>query len=135
MDYLFLGFVGLLGLLGMAFLTVFIYRLDRATELGPRMRRFNRGLLALAIAALLIGFSLAFLTSAPLSDWGLVLALTILTLTMLVLAATGFGVGFRQMEEDGVGFIRFFQLGSAIIFCLALVPAFIAFITYAARLR
>ena len=135
MDYLFLGFVILLGLAGLGFLVFFSYRLDRTPEIGSRLRRFNRGLLALTLLALVVGLGLAMAGSAPLSDWGLVLALGMLALTMLVLAAQGFGIGFQQQEQDGVGFIRFFQLGSAIILCLALVPAFIAFITFAARLR
>ncbi len=135
MDYLFLGFVIVLGLAGLAFLLFFIYRLDRTPEIGAGVKRFNRGLLGLTALFFGGGLLLAILGTAPLSDWGLVIGLGILALTMLLLAAQGFGVGFQQQDQDGVGFLRFFQLGSAIIFCLALFPAFIAFITYAARLK
>lgn len=135
MDYLFLAFVGGLALAGLAFLVVFVYRLDHTPEMSGFMRRFNRGLVGLALAALLVGLTLALVATRPLADWGLVVGLGSLAFMMLAQAAQGFGVGFQQMEEDGIGFLRFFQLGSAIILCMAFVPAFVAFITYATRLR
>ena len=135
MDYLFLTFVTALGIGGLTFLAVFIYRLDRTPEMTPGVRRFNRGLVGLAGLVGLIGLGLALLASAPLSDWGLVVGLGVFALMLIMLAAQGFGVGFQQMDEDGIGFLRFFQLGSAILFCMAFVPAFIAFIIYASRLK
>ncbi len=135
MDYLFLGFVIFLALLGLSFLGFFIYRLDRTPEMTPRIRRFNRTMIALGAVCLSSGFALTFLTTPPLADWGLVAGLSVLALVMVMLAAQGFGVGFQQMDEDGIGFLRFFQLGSAIIFCMAFVPAFIAFVTYAGKLK
>lgn len=135
MDYLFLIFVTLLGLAGLAFFGMFVYRLDRTPEMGRPMRQFNRGLVGLGLCGLVAGLALAIFTAAPLADWGLVLGLGLLAFVMLLVAAQGFGVGFQQMEEDGIGFLRFFQLGSAIVVCMAFAPAFVAFITYSTRLR
>ncbi len=135
MDYLFLGFVSFLGVLGLAFAGVFFYQLDRVPQMTGRVRRFNRIFVGLAGLALVVGLGLALGAGRPASDWGLVVGLGALALALLTLAAQGFGVGFQQMDEDGIGFLRFFQLGSAIILCLAFVPAFIAFITYATRLQ
>jgi uncharacterized protein YacL len=135
MDYLFLGFVLLLVVLGTAFLAVFVYKLDRTPEMTRTMRRVNRLLLGLTGLILVAGLSLAFTMAAPLADWSLFVALTALAVLMILLAAQGFGIGFQQMDEDGVGFLRFFQLGSAIILCMSFVPAFIAFITYSTRLQ
>lgn len=135
MDYLFLGFVIFLILIGTAFLGVFVYRLDRTPEMTPRLRRVNRLLVGLTGLILVVGLGLAFTAAAPLADWGLFAALSALAVLMVMLAAQGFGIGFQQMDEDGIGFLRFFQLGSAIIFCMAFVPAFIAFITYSTRLK
>lgn len=135
MDLLFLGFVTFLIIIGTGFLGVFIYRLDRTPEMTPRLRRINRWLVGLTGLILLGGLGLAFTVAAPLRDWGLFSALAALALLMVLLAAQGFGIGFQQMDEDGIGFLRFFQMGSAIIFCMAFVPAFIAFITYSTRLK
>ena len=135
MDYLFLGFVTFLILIGTAFLGVFVYRLDRTPEMTPRLRRVNRLLVGLTGFILVVGLVLAFTMAAPLADWGLFTALSALAVFMVLLAAQGFGIGFQQMDEDGIGFLRFFQLGSAIIFCMAFAPAFIAFITYSTRLK
>lgn len=134
MDYLFLGFVAFLVIIGTIFLGVFVYRLDRTPEMTPRLRRVNRTLVVLTALVLAVGLALSLLAAAPLADWGLFAALTGLAVLMLLLAAQGFGIGFQQMDEDGIGFLRFFQLGSAIVFCMAFVPAFIAFITYSTRL-
>ena len=134
MDYLFLGFVGLLILAGLGFLGYYIYKLDRTPEVSPRLRRINRFIVGAAGLIGLIGIGLGLGAASPLADWGLTIGLTILATAMLILAAEGFGVGFQQMDEDGIGFLRFFQLGSAIIFCMAFAPAFVAFIVYATRL-
>ena len=135
MDFLFLGFVAFLVVAGLSFLSVFIYRLDRTPEMTPRVRNFNRGMIAGASLILLVGVGTAYFAASPLADWGLVVGLAAFALMLVGLAAQGFGVGFQQMDEDGIGFLRFFQLGSAIVFCMAFVPAFIAFIVYASRLK
>jgi hypothetical protein len=135
MDFLFLGFVVFLLIIGITFLGVFVYRLDRTPEMTPRLRRINRLLVGLTGLILAGGLGLGFTAAAPLADWSLFIALVALAFLMVVLAAQGFGIGFQQMDEDGVGFLRFFQMGSAIIFCMAFVPAFIAFITYSTRLQ
>src|SRR5438045_8746528 len=111
MDYLFLGFVTFLVIIGVIFLGVFVYRLDRAAEMAPRLRRVNRLLVGLTGLIVVVGLGLAFMAAAPLADWGLFAALSALAVLMLLLAAQGFGIGFQQMDEDGIGFLRFFQLG------------------------
>ncbi|HEX2913069.1 MAG TPA: hypothetical protein VH186_19850 [Chloroflexia bacterium] len=135
MDYLFLLFVALLVIAGLGFLIFYIYRLDHTPEMTSAMRRVNRGLLGIGGLLVLAGLLTTFFSNAPLADWGLVIALGVLAVVMLVLAAQGIGIGFQQMEEDGIGFLRFFQLGSAIVVCMAFVPAFIAYITFATRLN
>ena len=134
MDYLFLAFAALLGVAGLSFVGFFIYKLMQTPEIGPKLRAFNWGFLALAGLIVLSGLALAVFGTGSLTDWGAVLATAALTFTLWILAAEGFGIGFKQQEEDGVGFLRFFQIGSSIIFCFSLAPAFFAFITYATRL-
>lgn len=133
-DPIFLVFTILLGLAGTAFFGYYTYKLDKTPEIKNKRRMFNRGLLALGILFFVVGLALSLLATGTLADWGLVLGLSAIASVMFLLAAQGFGVGFQQMDEDGIGFIRFFQLGSAIIICLAFVPAFIAFVTYNSRL-
>ncbi len=135
MDFLFLGFVTFLILIGTAFLGFFVYRLDQTPEMTPRLRRVNRLLVGLTGVILVVGLILAFMAAGSLADWGLFAALSAMAVLMILLAAQGFGIGFQQMDADGIGFLRFFQLGSAIVFCMAFAPAFIAFITYSTRLH
>lgn len=134
MGLLFLSFVLVLAICGTAFLVVFVYRLDQTPEMPPRMRQINRALLAVAGVILVGCLVISSLADNSLADWSQFVSLVTLAVVMLLLAAQGFGIGFQQMDEDGVGFLRFFQLGSAIIFCMAFVPAFIAFITYSTKL-
>jgi hypothetical protein len=133
MDYLFLAFASLLGLGGLGFVGVFIYRLMQTPEAGPKLRTFNQIFLVLMGLVVLSGLGLALFGSNNLSDWGQVQAAGGLALALWVLAAEGFGIGFKQMEDDGVGYLRFFQLGSSIVLCFSLAPAFYAFVTYASR--
>lgn len=135
MGLLFVTFVFALAICGTAFLGVFVYKLDQTPEMSPRLQRFNRAVLAVTGIVLVAGFILSSLADPPMADWGQFVALAALALLMLFLAAQGFGIGFQQMDEDGVGFLRFFQIGSAIVFCMAFVPAFVAFITYSTRLQ
>lgn len=135
MDYLFLAFASILGLGGLSFTAYFAYSLLKTPQTGARTRSFNLWFLGLAGVVLLIGLALALFGDERTAAWGTVIAAADMAIVLLLLAAQGYGVGFKQMEEDGVGFIRFFQLGSSILFCLALAPAFFAFITYATRLR
>ena len=135
MGLLFLSFVCILAIFGTAFPVAFIYKLDQTPEMPPRMRLINRALIALAGVILIAGLAASSFADPPLADWGQFVSLATLAVVMLFLAAQGFGIGFQQMEEDGIGFLRFFQIGSAIVFCMAFVPAFIAFITYSTRLN
>lgn len=135
MGLLILSFVVCLAICGTAFLGVFIYKLDQTPEMVPRMRRFNRRMVVITVLILVAGINLSLFLDPPLADWCQFGALVALAAMMLFLAAQGFGIGFQQMDEDGVGFLRFFQLGSAIVFCMAFVPAFVAFITYSTRLQ
>ena len=135
MGLLILSFVYILGIIGTAFLGVFFYRLDTAPEMTPTMRQVNRMLLVITGLVVVSGMALSFIAEEPLADWGQFVSLAGLALMMLFLAAQGFGIGFRQMDEDGVGFLRFFQLGSAIIFVLAFAPAFVAFVTFSTKLQ
>lgn len=135
MDYLFLAFVILLGLAGLVFVVFFIYKLMQTPEAGPKLRAFNRAFLVLAGLVVLTGLALAFFGSGTAATWGLVQATGAFALTLWILAAEGFGIGFKQMDEDGVGFLRFFQLGSSILLCLSFAPAFYACITYATQLN
>jgi hypothetical protein len=135
MGLLIVSFVFILAICGTAFLGVFVYKLDQTPEMLPRMRQVNRVLMGITVVALMVGMLLSLLLDPPLADWCQFIALALLALTMLFLAAQGFGIGFQQMDEDGVGFLRFFQLGSAIVFVMAFVPAFVAFITFSTRLQ
>ncbi|NWJ47175.1 MAG: hypothetical protein HXX08_15040 [Chloroflexi bacterium] len=130
-DTLFLIFAGALGIAGLVFVGIFTYRLLRVPEMGKLGRRVNLVILALASIAALVGTGFAITTSGRAADWGNFIASATLAITMLWLAAQGFGVGFKQMNEDGIGFLRFFQLGSSIVLCLALVPTFNALLTWA----
>jgi hypothetical protein len=134
MGLLILSFVFILAIFGTAFLGVFIYKLDQTPEMTPRMRLINRALVVVAGVILTGGLAVSSIADRPLADWGQFVSLAVLAIMMLFLAAQGFGIGFQQMEEDGIGFLRFFQIGSAIVFCMAFVPAFVAFITYSTKL-
>jgi hypothetical protein len=133
-DNIFLIFTIILAAAGLSFFGYYFYRLDRTPEIKPARRNFNRALLGIGSLVFAVGTGISFLASAPLADWGYVIGLGGLALTMFLLAFQGYGVGFEQMEEDGVGFIRFFQLGSTLVICIAFVPAFLAFVTYSSRL-
>ena len=135
MGLLYLSFVFILAIFGTAFLGVFIYKLDQTPEMSPRLRQVNRAFEAVTGLILIVGLVISATADPPLADWGQFVSLVSLAVLMLFLAAQGFGIGFQQMDEDGIGFLRFFQLGSAIIFCMAFVPAFIAFITYSTKLN
>jgi hypothetical protein len=134
-DELFLGFAVVLGILGTIFVSVYVYRLLKVPEMGKSGRTINLVFLAGAGVFFLVGMGLTFFGSDKASDWGLFLSSATLAVALLWLAAQGFGVGFKQMDEDGIGFLRFFQLGSSIVLCLSLAPAFFAFITFASKLR
>lgn len=133
MDYLFLGFAIGLGLAGLGFVGVFIYRLMRTPDAGPGLKAFNQAFLGLVGLVVISGLALLIFGSGTAADWGGVQAAAGLALALWVLAAEGFGIGFKQMEEDGVGYLRFFQLGSSIVLCLSFAPAFYAIVTYATR--
>lgn len=135
MGLMIVSFAFCLAICGTAFLGVFVYKLDQAPEMLPRMRLVNRVLMGITVVALVIGMTLSYIFDPPTADWCQFIALALLALTMLFLAAQGFGIGFQQMDEDGVGFLRFFQLGSAIVFVMAFAPAFVAFITFSTRLQ
>ncbi len=134
-DSAFLIFTIILGLLGTGFACFYAYKLLQTPEMGSKGRRFNIVFLIIAGLILVTGLVLAFAGSGRIADWGTFLATGIVAVTLLWLAAQGFGVGFRQMEKDGIGFLRLFQLGSSIILCLAIVPAFYAFVTFATKIR
>lgn len=134
MGLLVLSFVYILAIFATAFLGVFIYKLDQTPEMSLRMRLVNRTLIGITLAVVIVGLTLSVLTDPPLADYSSVAALATLAVTLLFLAAQGFGIGFQQMDEDGVGFLRFFQIGSAIVFVMAFVPAFVAYITFSTKL-
>jgi len=135
LDWIFVTFATVLGLLALLYVGFFVQNLLNVPEAGPRLRAFVSFFVLLTGVIAVLGTSAAFLAGPPLSDWGAVIAAADLTLLLLVLAAVGFSIGFRQMEEDGVGYLRFFQLGSSIVLVLAIAPAFFGFITYATRLQ
>jgi|GEM_PF-3118835 len=135
MDYLFLAFVILLVLNGLVFVGVFIYRLFNVPELGAQGRRLNLILLPIIGLVVLINLGLAIFGDGNTADWGMVIASGAGAIGLVIISGQGFWVGFKQMDEDGVGFLRFFQLGSSVILCLAFAPAFFSFITYATKLR
>ncbi len=135
MDYLFLIFAGLLALGGLGFTGYFIFKIMRTPHAGAGLKAFNRVFLVSAGLIIAVGIFLAFFSSGIPAGWGIVLASGGVSISLLILAVEGFGIGFKQMEEDGVGFLRFFQIGSSIEFCLSLAPAFFAFITFATVLQ
>ncbi len=135
MDYLFLAFVVLLVVAGLVFVGVFIYRLFTVPEFGVQGRKLNLVLLPIIGLVVLVSLGLALFGGGSTADWGAVIASGAGAFGLVILSGQGFWVGFKQMDEDGVGFLRFFQLGSSIILCLAFAPAFFAFITYATKLR
>jgi hypothetical protein len=132
---LFIVFAVILGVAGFGFTGFFIYNLMKNRHTSARTRRFNLIFLAIAILVLLISLSLVLFGNAELADWGWLIGSLDLAIAIVLFAGQGYRVGFRQMEEDGVGFIRFFQLGSSILLCLAIAPAFFALLVYATRLR
>jgi len=133
MDYLFLTFALILGLGGLGFAAYFLYRLMRTPEAGPKLKAFNRAFFGLVGLLIVTGLALAIFGQAKAGEWGQMQAAAGLAVGLWVLAAEGYGIGFQQMEQDGVGFLRFFQLGSSVVLCLSLAPAFFALVTYAAR--
>ncbi len=130
MDYIFLVFAAILGVAGLIFAGYYIYRLMKTPEVGPKMRAFNRLFLGLVALGIIAGLFMALFGEGKIGLWGQVQAAGLLALALWIMAAEGFGVGFQQMEQDGVGFIRFFQLGSSVLLCYSLAPAFYAFITF-----
>jgi hypothetical protein len=132
---IFIIFAVLLGIAGLGFAVFFVYNLMKSPHTGNKTRTFNLVLLAIAGMVLLGSLLLVLFAGGKLADWGMVIASAVLALVLFLFAGQGYGVGFKQMEEDGVGFIRFFQLGSSILLCLAFAPAFFAFIIYATRLQ
>ncbi len=135
MDWIFVTFAAVLGLMALLYVGFFVQNLLNVPEAGPRLRTFVGFFVLLTGVVAVLGVGAALLIGPPLSDWGAVIAATDLTVLLVVLAGVGFSIGFRQMEEDGVGYLRFFQLGSSIVLVLAIAPAFFGFITYATRLQ
>jgi hypothetical protein len=131
----FLIFALALGVAGIGFAGFFSYKLVQNKYTGQHTRLFNIAFLTIAGIIFLISLALTLFAGGSLADWGLVVASADLAVVLFMLAGQGYGVGFKQMDEDGVGFIRFFQLGSSIMLCLAFAPAFFAFFTYATRIR
>ena len=134
MEALLLPF-GALAIAAVAYVVYFVRRLLTAPDAGRTMRRFTLALLAIGGAVLVVAVAAAFVGTGRLSDTAQVVAAFDLTLMLMTLAVEGLGVGFRQMDRDGVGFIRFFQLGASIVLVLALAPAFYGYITLATRLQ
>ena len=135
MDLTFIVFATFLGLLALAYVGYFISNLINVSEVGPGLRSFVMSFVTITGTIALVGGLAGILLSPSVSDWSIIIAAVDLTVMLLVLAGIGFSIGFRQMEEDGVGYLRFFQLGSSIVLVLAIAPAFFAFITYATRIN
>jgi hypothetical protein len=134
MDWIFVIFALALGILALVYVGFFVYRLLGVPEAGPRLRSFTRFFVGLILLIVAVSIIVGLVASTPISDWGAVVAASAITLLLLVVAVLGFSIGFRQMDEDGIGYLRFFQLGSSIILTLAIAPAFFAFVTYSTKL-